>query len=156
SNQKTKQEDPSEDDPDFTPDMQMSDVLREEPVPGSNNWVVSGVHTVSGKPLLSNDMHLDYGVPGIWYEIQLEVPEKNLDVAGVSLPGAPFVIVGHNQRIAWGFTNVNPDVEDLYVEQFNDRGEYLTPQGWRQPEKRHEVIRVKGQKNVEFDVMVTR
>ncbi len=156
SNQKSKQEDPSEDDPDFAPDSQISDNLLEEPVPGSNNWVVSGAHTVSGKPLLSNDMHLDYGVPGIWYEVQLEVAAKNFDVAGVSLPGAPFVIVGHNQRIAWGFTNVEPDVEDLYIEQFNNQGEYLTPQGWKQPERRHEIIHVKGQPDASFDVLVTR
>src|SRR3954469_7049565 len=156
SNRKTKQEDPSEDDPDFAPDSQISDDVQEEPVPGSNNWVVSGAHTASGKPLLSNDMHLDYGVPGIWYEVQLEVPSKGFDVAGVSLPGAPFVIVGHNQRIAWGFTNVEPDVEDLYVEQFNGKGEYLTPQGWKQPERRHEVIKVKGLPDVSLEVEVTR
>src|SRR3954465_25572 len=157
SNRKTKQqEDPSEDDPDFSPDSQISDDVQEEPVPGSNNWVVSGAHTASGKPLLSNDMHLDYGVPGIWYEVQLEVPSKGFDVAGVSLPGAPFVIVGHNQRIAWGFTNVEPDVEDLYIEQFNERGEYLTPQGWKQPERHHEVIHVKGRADSSFDVIVTR
>ena len=162
SHRKAKQEDPSEDDPDFAPDSQISfrqsdlQHVSEEPVPGSNNWVVSGAHTVSGKPLLSNDMHLDYGVPGIWYEVQLEVPEKNFNVAGVSLPGAPFVIVGHNQRIAWGFTNVEPDVEDLYIEQFNDKGEYQTPQGWNQPERRHEVIHVKGGPDVTLDVTVTR
>ncbi len=123
---------------------------------GSNNWVVSGAHTVTGKPLLSNDMHLDYGVPGIWYEVQIEVPQKSFNVAGVSLPGTPFVIVGHNQRIAWGFTNVEPDVEDLYIEQFNNKGEYLTPQGWKQPERRHEVVKVKGQPDVSLDVEVTR
>src|SRR3954462_8789259 len=157
SNRKTKQQEaPSEDDSDFSPDSQISDNVQEEPVPGSNNWVVSGAHTASGKPLLSNDMLLDYGVPGIWYEVQLEVPSKKFNVAGVSLPGAPFVIVGHNQRIAWGFTNVEPDVEDLYVEQFNDRGEYLTPQGWKQPERHREVIHVKGQPDVSFDVVVTR
>jgi penicillin G amidase len=156
TNQKSKQQDPSDDDSDFAPDSQISDDVREEPVPGSNNWVVSGAHTVSGKPLLSNDMHLDYGVPGVWYEVQLEVPQKNFDVAGVSLPGAPFVIVGHNQRIAWGFTNVEPDVEDLYIEQFNDHGEYLTPTGWKQPERRHEVIHVKGKPDVSLDVLGTR
>jgi len=154
--QKKRQEDPSDDDPDFAPDSNISDDLREEPVAGSNDWVVSGEHTVSGKPLLSNDMHLDYGVPGIWYEVQLEVPQARFNVAGVSLPGAPFVIVGHNQRIAWGFTNVTPDVEDLYIEQFNESGQYLTPQGWRQPEKKHEVIHVKGAPDVQFDVLVTR
>ena len=90
---------------------------------GSNNWVVSGAHTVSGKPLLSNDMHLHHQVPGVWYEAQLTAGD--FDVAGVTLPGLPFVIAGHNRRIAWGFTNLGPDVEDIFVETFNDKGEYL-------------------------------
>ncbi len=94
-------------------------------VPGSNNWVVSGAHTASGKPLLANDMHLPHRIPNTWYEIHLT--SGDYDVAGVSLPGLPAVIVGHNQRIAWGFTNLGPDVEDLYVENFNGQGEYLTP-----------------------------
>ena len=92
--------------------------------PGSNNWVVSGAHTVSGKPLLSNDMHLGHQLPNRWYEVHLR--SGDYDVAGVSLPGVPFVIVGHNQRIAWGFTNVEPTVEDLYVEKFNAQGQYET------------------------------
>ena len=81
---------------------------------GSNDWVISGAHTASGKPLLSNDMHLENQIPNVWYEAQLEAPGFN--VAGVTLPGIPFVVVGHNQRIAWGFTNVGPAVTDLYVE----------------------------------------
>jgi penicillin amidase len=77
-------------------------------LPGSNNWVVSGKHTVTGKPLLSNDMHLPHGVPGTWYEVHLHAGDFNVE--GFSLPGLPFVVVGHNQNIAWGFTNLNPDV----------------------------------------------
>lgn len=122
--------------------------------PGSNNWVVSGAHTVSGKPLLSNDMHLGQRIPNIWYEAHLTAGE--FDVAGVTLPGTPFVIVGHNRRIAWGFTNLGPDVEDIYIETFNDKGEYLTPTGWRAAERRPEVIHVKGGKDVSFDVLTTR
>ena len=110
---------------------------------GSNNWVVSGAHTVSGKPLLSNDMHLGHQMPNLWYEAHLRCSAGNFDVAGVTLPGYPYVIVGHNQRIAWGFTNVGPTVEDVYVETFNADGQYLTPDGWKQPEHRHEVIHVK-------------
>ena len=72
--------------------------------PGSNAWAIAGSHTASGKPLLSNDMHLEYSLPGIWYMTHLEAP--GLDVAGVALPGAPGIIVGHNQRIAWGITNL--------------------------------------------------
>ncbi len=100
-------------------------------MPGSNNWVISGAHTASGKPLLSNDMHLPHRIPNTWYEIHLS--SGDYDVAGVTLPGLPAVIVGHNQRIAWGFTNLGPDVEDLYIENFNDQGEYLTPEGWQKP-----------------------
>src|SRR5579862_1747694 len=79
-------------------------------VNGSNDWVISGEHTVTGKPLLSNDMHLGHQMPNLWYEAHLK--SQNLDVAGVTLPGMPYVIVGHNQRIAWGFTNVGPTVAD--------------------------------------------
>jgi penicillin amidase len=121
---------------------------------GSNNWVVSGAHTASGKPLLSNDMHLDLRIPNVWYEAHLTAGD--FDVAGVTLPGVPFVIAGHNRSIAWGFTNLGPNVEDLYIETFNDKGEYLTPQGWVQPEHRKEIIRVKGKPEVNVDVEVTR
>ena len=122
--------------------------------PGSNNWVVSGAHTASGKPLLSNDMHLDLELPNVWYEAHLTAGD--FDVAGVTLPGMPYVIVGHNQRIAWGFTNLGPNVEDVYIEKFNDNGEYLTPQGWVKPERRQEIIRVKGEPEVTLDVETTR
>ncbi len=122
--------------------------------PGSNNWVISGDHTVSGKPLLSNDMHLPIQVPNTWYEAQLT--SGDFDVAGVTLPGMPAVIVGHNRRIAWGFTNIMADVEDVYVETFNAQGQYLTPSGWKQPEVRHERIDVKRGRDVEMDVVVTR
>jgi penicillin amidase len=122
--------------------------------PGSNNWVVSGAHTASGKPLLSNDMHLDLELPNVWYEAHLTAGD--FDVAGVTLPGMPYVIVGHNRRIAWGFTNLGPNVEDVYIEKFNDNGEYLTPQGWVKPEHREEIIRVKGEPEVTLDVETTR
>ncbi|MGB7554945.1 MAG: penicillin acylase family protein, partial [Candidatus Korobacteraceae bacterium] len=122
--------------------------------PGSNNWVVSGAHTLSGKPLLLNDMHLDLHIPNVWYEAHLTAGD--FDVAGVTLPGVPFVISGHNRFIAWGFTNLGPNVEDLYIEKFNDKGEYLTPQGWKQPEHRKEIIRVKGKPEVNVDVEITR
>jgi penicillin G amidase len=123
-------------------------------LPGSNNWVVSGAHTVSGKPLLSNDMHLPHRVPGVWYEVQLHSGDFNIE--GFSLPGLPFISVGHNQRIAWGFTNLNPDVQDLFVENFNAAGEYQTPTGWQKPEIDHQVIHVKGQPDATIDVVITR
>ncbi len=88
---------------------------------GSNDWVVSGAHTASGHPILANDPHLGVMMPSIWYMIGLHCRPVSAacpyDVAGVSFPGAPGVVLGHNARIAWGFTNVNPDVEDLFVEQ---------------------------------------
>jgi penicillin amidase len=123
-------------------------------LPGSNNWVVSGEHTATGKPLLSNDMHLEHHIPGVWYEVHLT--SGDFDVAGVSAPGIPFVIEGHNRRIAWGFTNLNPASVDVYIENFNSRGEYQTPNGWQKPQSRHEVIQVKKSAPVEFDVLSTR
>ena len=121
---------------------------------GSNNWVVSGAHTVTGKPLLSNDMHLGHQMPNLWFAAHLRCGD--LDVAGVTLPGYPYIIVGHNQRIAWGFTNLGPTVMDAYIETFNAAGQYLTPDGWKEPERRHEVVHVKGRPDVAFDVLLTR
>ncbi len=125
-----------------------------EAVNGSNDWVVSGAHTVTGKPLLSNDMHLGHQMPNLWYEAHLK--SQNLDVVGVTLPGMPYVIVGHNQRVAWGFTNVGPTVTDAFIENFNPQGAYQTPQGWQQPEHRQEIIHVKGGRDVLVDVKTTR
>ncbi|MGB0013403.1 MAG: penicillin acylase family protein [Candidatus Sulfotelmatobacter sp.] len=121
---------------------------------GSNDWVVSGAHTVTGKPLLSNDMHLGHQMPNLWYEAHLK--SGSLDVAGVTLPGMPYVIVGHNQRIAWGFTNVGPTVADAFIETFNSEGAYQTPKGWELPEHRQEVIHVKAKPDVTIDVKITR
>ena len=125
-----------------------------EAVKGSNDWVVSGEHTVTGKPLLSNDMHLGHQMPNLWYEAHLK--SNDFDVAGVTLPGMPYVIVGHNQRVAWGFTNVGPTVADAFIETFNAQGAYQTPQGWLQPEHRAEVIHVKDKPDVTLDVKLTR
>jgi penicillin G amidase len=129
-----------------------------EAVNGSNDWVISGAHTVTGKPLLSNDMHLGHQMPNLWYEAHLRCVNQSgsLDVAGVTLPGMPYVIVGHNQRIAWGFTNVGPTVADAFIENFNGRGAYQTPQGWQQPEHRAEVIHIKSSADVTVDVRITR
>ena len=121
---------------------------------GSNDWVVSGAHTVTGKPLLSNDMHLGHQMPNLWFAVHLRCGD--FDVAGVALPGYPYVVVGHNHRVAWGFTNVGPTVEDVYVETFNAAGEYLTPEGWRKTERRQEIIHVKGKPDVVVDVLLTR
>src|SRR5277367_1084046 len=111
---------------------------------GSNNFVVSGAHTVSGKPLLANDTHLQLSVPALWYIVHLTAP--GLNVEGFALPGAPLVIIGHNDRIAWGFTNSNADVEDLYVEKFSDGNplEYAAGGKTLTADVRHEVILVRG------------
>jgi penicillin amidase len=152
-----------DDDDDDSPDNSVTqktpmsgDALPAEgiPVNGSNDWVISGAHTVTGKPLLSNDMHLGHQMPNLWYEAHLH--SGALDVAGVTLPGMPYVIVGHNQRIAWGFTNVGPTVTDVYIENFNPQGAYQTPNGWVQPEHRAEVIHVKDKPDMNVDVKITR
>ena len=123
---------------------------------GSNNWVVSGVHTQSGKPLLANDPHLDHSVPSVWYMIHLKAP--GFDVSGVSLPGLPPVIIGHNERIAWGVTNTGPDVQDLYVESFNfrDPNKYLHNGEWIAAEVREEDVKVRLKRDYRFTVKVTR
>jgi penicillin amidase len=130
---------------------------------GSNNWVVSGDHTASGKPLLSNDMHLSFGVPGIWYETDLQSPASDgtaFHVAGVALPGTPFIIVGHNDHIAWGFTNLGADVQDIYVEHTRGSGqsaEFQSPDGnWRPILHQTEVIHVRGGKDVTLDLASTQ
>jgi len=123
---------------------------------GSNNWVVAGSHTVSGKPLLANDPHLRLTAPALWYFARLEAP--GLKVAGASMPGLPMIVLGQNERIAWGFTNTNPDVQDIYLEQIkaDDPGRYRTPQGWAAFESFDETIRVKGQGDVRLKVRSTR
>jgi len=126
-----------------------------EAQPGSNAWAISGAHTASGKPLLANDMHLQYSIPGIWYMAHLQAP--GLDVSGVTLPGTPAVIVGHNQSIAWGVTNLHFDVQDLYIENFDERtGRYLYGGQWEQAREEREVIQVKGAPAVEMPIWVTR
>lgn len=120
----------------------------------SNNWVVSGSHTVTGKPLLSNDPHLRPTAPSIWHMVHLSAP--GVRVAGITSPGVPGVIIGHNERIAWGFTNVGPDVQDLYLEKFDPANpkRYQTPQGWQDAVIRPEQIKVRKGFTAEFDTVV--
>lgn len=123
---------------------------------GSNSFVVSGAHTASGKPLLANDTHLVLGVPCIWYLVHLTAPGWNVD--GFALPGAPLVIIGHNDRIAWGFTNSNVDVQDLYVEKFELDGShaYRVNGALVTADVRKETIHVRGKPDVSYEVQVTR
>jgi penicillin amidase len=109
----------------------------------SNNWVVSGKRTASGKPLLANDPHLPASAPSIWYMIHLSAP--GIRVAGVTAAGAPGVIIGHNERVAWGLTNLGPDVQDVYRETFDPQNprRCQTPAGWRDAEVRREEIKVR-------------
>jgi len=122
---------------------------------GSNNWVVNGKHTRSGKPLLANDPHLGHRVPSVWYMIHLKAP--GLNVSGVSLPGFPLVVIGHNERIAWGMTNTGPDVQDLYVETFNPQNpkQYRRGNEWVEAEEREETIKVRAKQDHRFTVRAT-
>ena len=123
---------------------------------GSNNWVVDGSHTASGKPLLANDTHLDLSMPSIWYIVHLSAPGWN--VKGFALPGEPLVLIGHNDRIAWGFSNNGADVQDLYQERFNQENQhqYLVNGKFVDAEVRTERIKVRGKPDTVIDVIVTR
>ncbi len=122
--------------------------------PGSNAWAISGKHTASGKAMLANDPHLEFGSPSTWYQAHLRA--SNLNVMGVSLPGVPAIIIGHNERIAWGVTNLGFDVQDLYMEQIDPAsGHYAFRGQVRQARLETERILVKGRKPLEFRQWVT-
>jgi penicillin amidase len=123
---------------------------------GSNNWVVHGSHTTTGKPLLANDPHLKLSAPALWYFARLEAP--GLKVAGATLPALPIVVLGQNEHIAWGFTNTGPDVQDLYLERLHadDPTQYQTPDGWAKFETFPETIKVKGGADVVMTARATR
>jgi penicillin amidase len=123
---------------------------------GSNNWVLSGRRTVSGKPLLANDPHLGLTAPSVWYFAALQAP--GFAVIGATLPGLPGVVLGRNDRVAWGMTNTGVDQQDLYLERLNpdDASEYETPTGWQRFQTRTELIRVKGADDVELQVRESR
>ena len=125
------------------------------PLLGSNNWVVGGQHTASGLPLLANDPHLGIQMPSIWYQVGLHAP--GWDVTGFSFAGIPGVIVGHNERIAWGVTNVGPDVQDLYIEKINpdNPNQYEYMGEWRDFNVIEEVIKVNGGEDVVLNVRET-
>jgi len=122
---------------------------------GSNNWVVAGSKTQSGSPILCNDPHLELSLPSIWYEMQLQTPSSN--AYGVSLPGSPFIIIGFNDSIAWGVTNVQRDVKDYYEIKFKDNSkkEYWFNNKWEPTTQRVEEIKVKGGKTVYDTVAYT-
>jgi penicillin amidase len=126
------------------------------PEAASNNWVVDGAHSQSGKPILANDPHLDFAAPGVWYLARIETPGRTL--AGVTAPGTPFLIIGHNEHIAWGFTTTLGDVEDLFIEKVDPTNpqRYLAPDGPRPFDVRQEEIDVKGAAPVTLTIRSTR
>ena len=126
------------------------------PTHASNSWVVDGKHSASGKPLVANDPHLPLGAPDIWYLARLRTPER--EIAGATVAGVPFVVIGHNDRVAWGFTTTGADIEDLFVEKLDpaDGRRYLTPDGSRPFETRAERILVRGAAPIELSVRTTR
>lgn len=120
------------------------DYLNDGPITGSNNWALSGAKTKSGKPILCNDPHLNLTLPSIWYQVQLHTPEMN--TYGVSLPGVPGVVIGFNENIAWGVTNVSHDVADWYKIHWTgaDRTRYKLDNEEKTVQFRYEEIKIKG------------
>ncbi|KAF0129418.1 MAG: penicillin amidase, partial [Xanthobacteraceae bacterium] len=123
---------------------------------GSNNWVVSGARSETGKPLLANDPHLGLSAPALWYFARLTSPAGT--VIGATLPGVPGVVLGRNDHIAWGFTNTGPDVQDLFIEQVDpaDPSRYRTPDGWARFDTVREVLRVRGAPDEVLTVRISR
>ncbi len=129
---------------------------------GSNNWVIDGARSTTGKPILANDPHLSIQMPSIWYEMGLHCAPRTdacpYDVAGFTFPGVPCIVVGHNDRIAWGVTNVGPDVQDLYIEKINPQNpnQYEFQGKWQDVQVVDEPIKVKGVVSETLQVQVTR
>ena len=129
---------------------------------GSNSWAVSGARTATGMPLLANDPHLSIQMPSIWYQVHLECTPRTdecpYNVAGFTFAGVPGVVIGHNDRIAWGVTNLGPDVMDLYIERINpdNPNQYEVNGEWVDFETRTETIQVVGGEPVEITVRFTR
>src|SRR5699024_6142120 len=125
---------------------------------GSNSWVVAGEHTDTGLPLLANDPHLGATLPSVWPQVHLRctaiTDDCAYDVSGFSFSGLPGVIIGHNQDIAWGFTNLTTDVADLYVEKIQDDGYWHDGQ-LREIETRDETFKVAGGEDVQYQVRST-
>ena len=139
-----------------TKDLQTNQAL------GSNSWAISGEHTESGLPLLANDPHLSVQLPAIWYENGLHCYPKNrdceLDVVGFSFAGSPYIVIGHNSHIAWGFTNMGPDVQDLFIEKINpsNPNQYEVDGEWRDMDRITEIIEVAGSEPIVIEVRSTR
>ncbi|HEY3367437.1 MAG TPA: penicillin acylase family protein [Symbiobacteriaceae bacterium] len=124
---------------------------------GSNNWAVAGSKTYSGAPLLASDPHLPVRNPAVWYQTHLVGPD-GLDVIGVTFPGIPGIMIGHGRDMAWGVTNLNPDVQDIFVEKVNPATPdlFLYRGAWEKATHFREEIKVRGGQTVVHEVMVTR
>ena len=123
---------------------------------GSNNWAVSGIKSETGMPILANDMHLGLSIPGIWYQMHI-VLENEYNVTGIAIPGAPGIVGGHNEHIAWGMTNVMLDDMDFYLETINpeDSTQYKFNGEWVDMEVRKEIIKSKDDKEYEKEILFT-
>lgn len=123
---------------------------------GSNNWSIAGSKTKSGMPILANDMHIGFNMPGIWMQVHQHVEPKGINVTGVAVPGQPFVICGHNDSIAWGMTNTGVDNVDFYEEKVNeDTTKYMYQNNWYDIEYRDEAIKTKEGDTVNMTLMFT-
>ena len=138
----------------------LAEILPHFPAPytqtqsASNEWAVDGRHTASGAPLLAGDPHLAFGLPGIWYLARMEW--RGHVLVGATAPGVPFLVLGHNGRIAWTFATTGADVQDLFVETSSGQSDYITPDGPRPFTVRHEVIHVRGGPDELMTVRETR
>jgi penicillin G amidase len=119
---------------------------------GSNNWVLHGSRTTTGKPLLANDPHLGLSAPALWYFARIKTPQ--IELVGATLPGLPSVVLGRNQYVAWGFTNTGPDVQDLYLEKLVPGG-VQGPAGVEAITTVNEIIKVKGQPDINLPVRIS-
>ncbi|HEX3351159.1 MAG TPA: penicillin acylase family protein, partial [Acetobacteraceae bacterium] len=146
--------------PDPVRAMKLADLLPTFPDPftlpaeESNEWAVDGKHAATGAPLLAGDPHLGFGFPAIWYLARIDTPQGVL--AGATAPGVPFLVLGHNGKIAWTFTTTGSDTEDLFVETPEGSDRYMTPDGPRPFQVRQERIRVRGRPDELWTVRATR
>jgi penicillin amidase len=126
------------------------------PKHASNSWVLSGSRTTTGKPILANDPHLALDAPGLWYLVDIQTPSGRL--RGASAPGVPFVVLGQNDNVAWGYTSTEGDTQDLFVEKLDPENpeRYQTPQGFTAFDTRDEIIRIRGEEDVVLTVRNSR
>jgi penicillin amidase len=133
----------------------VNELIKPDPANGSNNWAIAGSRSKSGRPILCNDPHLDLNLPSIWYEMQMSAP--GLNTYGVSLPGAPGIVIGFNDSCAWGVTNAERDVKDYYEITFQDNSkqQYFFDSAWHATTFRQEIIKIKGKLSDTLQIPMT-